>query len=109
MDSLSLHFKRTIVFTRESEDTEETRKGGTGNVMDRQRRLNRDVVVGNGVVVHHGWVYSHPARDRNRNRVATVDQRPPNSLSRCEGKPDAKRKRDSAQLKKSSQPFTVFW
>jgi hypothetical protein len=54
---------------------------GTTNVVDHQFDLNRVVGVGNVVVLHDGRVYSYPARNRDRNRVVAVDQRPQCSLT----------------------------
>ena len=53
--------------------------------MDHQCHLNRDVAIGNGVVLHHGWIYSHSSRDRSDNRVASIDQQPPSSLTGFSG------------------------
>jgi hypothetical protein len=54
--------------------------------VDHQFDLNRVVGIGNAVVLHDGRVYSHPARDRDRNRVVAVDQRPQCSVNGFESK-----------------------
>ena len=49
--------------------------------MDHQCDLSRVVGLGNVVVVHDGRLYSHFARDRDRNRVVAVDHRPAGSMN----------------------------
>jgi hypothetical protein len=72
--------------------------------VDHQFDLNRVVGVGNAVVLHDGRLYSHPARDRDRNRVVAVDQRPPPSMSGCESKRDSALPQDAERMRGSAQP-----
>ena len=72
VDSVSLHLSAGWCSVRERSNDD---------AMDHQFDLNRDVAFGNAVVLHDEWVYSHSPRDRNRNSVATVDRRPPHSVS----------------------------
>ena len=51
------------------------------NVVDYQCHSDRDVGAGNGVLLHDGWIHTHPPCYRNRDGVAPVDQRPSLSLN----------------------------
>src|SRR4030095_8770723 len=44
--------------------------------MDNLRNSDRHVDAGNGICLHHGWVYSHPTGLGGRSCGDTVDQRP---------------------------------
>ena len=50
--------------------------------MDHLRNSDRDVDAGNGVRLHHGWVYSHLAGIGGHSCGDTVDQWPPSRLKR---------------------------
>src|SRR5690349_16097266 len=51
------------------------------NAVDHQFDFDRVVGAGNGVLLYDGRLYSHPPRDRHRNRIVAIDQRPPCSLA----------------------------
>ncbi len=84
-----------------------------------------DVVAGNGDCLHHGWVYSHPARARTRNCGDTAarwsssrvkhrheiagsaefsDHPAKSNDGGCKRKPASERRRDSAQPRDRAQP-----
>ena len=62
---------RTVGLRRKSKQTGCDRRNR--NVVDYQCDLDRDVGVGNGVLLHDEWIYTHPTRNRSRNHFVAVD------------------------------------
>lgn len=50
------------------------------NVRNNSDNFGRDVVAGNGDVVHDGWIYSHPYRAGGGVALDTVNTGPPDRL-----------------------------